>query len=607
MKLPMISIPTPGRGRPRAVDLTDAQGQRLAEIYLATNRTRAAGSMEAAWVLFCESEKVFPETIAHHRLVGALPTAALEWMRKAKGLVTLKRGGSKELRLKGPYQQGGMRTHWEENRRLHAGEVMTVDDLTRNAACWIPWPHGGCECSEKYGVRLGRWQTLTVGDHGTWAVPSVSSVFRYASSYTQVDAASIIHQTECNVGMRGFTKKESWWVVEGGVWQSKRLLEVLGDRFHSAKGRPMQKLIERWFGAFQTIDAAFTRDLGRQRGEVLENNQLWLDCRAGKKDPRKHFMGFEEGHQILMHLIRYMNEREVRSDLYGKWVPQERWDRDVEAHPLVVRDAADSWLCAPEKRTVKVSRAGMVQCKVIMADGVSRSLVWNAPELYELMGMSVDLYFDPLGEWPLQAVMVKPGSRKILGLATCQNPFGESRDADRERVAAIRRTMMSDLNIILGGNAGLRRTEGRGMGGTITITRGGTPLALPAPGRGSHSEDTLRRSEADHLADREKNQRGHTPAIPDPRHTTVAAESIFNPSVSREGTVVLSRRGDGRVDPLSSHEGNNFDPSVSREGSLGERRTTRGRVDSLSPDTVPERQRSLSRRAEIARGKVPNF
>ena len=154
--------------------------------------------------------------------------------------------------------------------------------------------------------------------------------------------------------------------------------------------------------------------------------------------------------------------------------------------------------------------------------------------------------------------MVKPASRKILGLATCQNPFGESRDADRERVAAIRRTMMSDLNIILGGNAGARTTAARGMGGVIEIRT-----------------NTLRRSEADHHAESETAGR-HDPAARDPRHTTVAAETIFDTSVSREGTP-------------------------------GERRTTRGRVDSISPDPALDRQRSLSRRAAAAREKTPNF
>lgn len=519
MKPVSFATPSPGPGRPREVELSAAQGRRLAKIYLATNRTRKEGSKEAAWVLFCEESGQFLHTVAHHRLVGSLPTAAQEWMRRAKGLVTPARGGSKALRLAGPYQQGGMRTHWLENRRLRAGESYSVDDLTRNVAVWIPWPHGGCPCSEKYGVRLGRWQTLVVCDDATFAIPAVSSVFRYAASYQGSDAASIIYQTECNVGMAGFEAGESRWIVEGGVWQSKAALAALNGRFHSAKGRPMQKLIERWFGAVQTLDAVWNRDLGRQRGEILENNQLWIDCRAGRKDPREHFASFQEGQESLLHAIRYMNEREVRSDLYGRWVPQQRWENDVQANPLVTRSAADAWVMMPERRPLKVNRLGMLACKVIMEDGVKRSLVWNAPFLYEWLGRTVELYFDPLGQWPLEGIVIQPGTRKVLGTAICQNPYGESRDADRERVAAIRRTMLSDLRIILGGHAGARRTIGRGLGGTIEI-------------------NTLHRSEADHLADREKNHRARdAAAVPDPRHPTVAVEPssvAANPTLPRE-------------------------------------------------------------------------
>lgn len=461
--------PSPPRGRPRLVELSPPEARRLCEIYLATNRTRKEGSMEAAWVLFAEECGKWPWTVKHHRLAGALPAAAREVLGAAKGLVTAKRGGAKDLRLKGPYQQGGMRTHWAEDRRLYAGESYSVDDLTRNVACWIPWTHGGCKCSEKYGVRLGRWQTLVVVDDATFAVVAVSSVFRYADSYRGGDVASLIYQTEHEVGMAGFEKEDSRWVIEGGVWQSKHALVALGERYYSAKGRPMQKLIERWFGAVQTIDAVWNRDLGRQRGEILENNKLWLACRAGKQDPRDHFPGFQDGQKTLRHAITYMNEREVRSDLYGRWVPQERWERDVEKNPLVTRPAEDSWVMMPERRELTVNRAGQVQCAVIMEDGQSRSLVWNAPFLYQHLGTKIDLYFDPLAEWPLTGTVVKRGTRQVLGEVTCQNPFGGSRHGDRERVAAIRRTMMTDLSIILGGGAGTRRVTKRGLGGTIDI------------------------------------------------------------------------------------------------------------------------------------------
>jgi hypothetical protein len=390
----------------------------------------------------------------------------------------------------------------------------------------------------------------------------VAQVFRYAASYQGADAASLIYQTERNVGMAGYGD-ESRWVVEGGVWQSNHALAALAGRFHSAKGRPMQKLIERWFGAVQTLDAVWNRDLGRQRGEILENNKLWLECRAGKKDPRQHFASFDEGSETLMHAIRYMNEREVRSDTYGKWVPQERWERDTAMYPLIQRDEKDAWVMAPERRTLKVSRAGMLKCQGILGDGVSRSLVFNAGVLYEWLGRSVELYFDPLSEWPIEGTLVVPGTRKVIGTAVCQNPYGASRDEDRERVAAIRRTMLSDLRVILGGNAGARLTEARGIGGTISIQRDGMADEISR-----HGGDTdLQRSAREH----------------------------------RTGS------GEAGVAPCRDHEPRTFNSGAAPDGGGGLHKVSSPNPDRSILEGRHDRFRSLSRKAEAARHKENKF
>jgi len=588
MKDPMF-LSLLNTGRPRAVELTREQARRLCELYLRTNRTRREGSMEVAWVLLAEETGLWPWTVAHHRLVGALPTAAVEVMRRAKGLVTTHRRGAKELRINGPHQQGGMRSYWGDDRRLRAGESFSVDDLTRNVGVIIPWPHGGCPCSEKFGVRLGRWQTLAVADDATGAVVAVSSVFRWASSYQGVDAASLIFQTERNVGMAGFSAGDSRWVVEGGVWQSKHALAALGGRFYSAKGRPGQKLIERWFGAMQTYDAVWNRDLGRQRGENLEANKLWLECRAGKRDPRGIFPGFEEGQESLQRLIRYMNEREVRSDgLYGRWVPQERWERDVAEHGLVRRSAEDAWVMMPERRSLMVSRRAQLSCSAVLADGVNRKLVWNGAFLYGHTGRTLDLYFDPMGEYPITGVVVEPRTRRVLGEVVCQASFGQSRDEDRERLAAIRRTMLTDLRVMMGTNAGMRRTEARGLGGSLAVERAGAADAAAA-------SDDFDRSEGDHLAGRGKNHRAHdAAAVPEPRQPTVAVENLSDGAVAREGSVLVSRTTRGAIGAI-------FQGAGSRTASAHDGPGT-GPLD-VSGGTFA----SLSRRAREAAAEVPNF
>jgi len=52
------------------------------------------------------------------------------------------------------------------------------------------------------------------------------------------------------------------------------------------------------------------------------------------------------------------------------------------------------------------------------------------------------LHFDPLGEWPLQAVVTVPGSVKVLGQVTCSNPvsLGGSGEDVAKQIRQIMRT-----------------------------------------------------------------------------------------------------------------------------------------------------------------------
>jgi hypothetical protein len=129
--------------------------------------------------------------------------------------------------------------------------------------------------------------------------------------------------------------------------------------------------------------------------------------------------------------------------------------------------------------------------------------------------------------------------------------------------------MLSDLRVILGGNAGARRTEARGIGGTISIQRDGMADEIRR-----HGETDFHRSAPDQGADREKNHRAHDAAVvPDPRHTTVAVESTFSTGVSREGMALGSQAKRGGAEST-------FDNG---------------------------RMKSLSRKAEAARNKMPNW
>lgn len=584
MKHPgFFTAPAPDRGRPRLVVLSDEQKRKLAATYLKTNRTRSEGSMETAWVLFTETAdgREHAWTVENRRIITRLPVAALEVMKKARPLVGADRGGSKRLRSEGPYVSGGMRINHLEGRRLLAGERYSVDDLTRNVPCWIPWPWGGCKTSDRFGVKLGRWQTLAVLDDASNAVIAVKSVFRAEQSYRGADAASLVFQVENQIGMRGFGAGEACWVVEGGVWQSQQMLTALAGRFISAKGRPNQKLIERWFGAMQVRDSINLGDMGRIRGERMEDNAIYMACRRGEKDPRSHFLCMETGQAALEETIEWMNTREVRSKIYGRWVPMERWQMDTEKQPLVTRSAEDAWVMSPERRSLTVNRKAMLACQAVGPLGVSMPMIFSAPWLWEHSGRKVDLYFDPLADWPILGYVADPKTRRLLGTVQCQASFGMSRDADVEMATAIRKTMMSELRCIVGTRA--RIVEARTTAGIQRI-------------------ELSRRSEPEHLADREKNHgtRGAAEVL-DPRHTTVAAGTPFGIAVDRKISVGESRTTRGGADP-SSAAGRLATPSHDRASGGG-----RGVMPAPAGGDSAGHLRSLSRKAAAAREQVPNW
>ena len=515
-------------GRPRKVELTPDQARALAAIYLETNRAHDAGSMEMAWVLFvegleCNGWKAHPEfahTVAHHRLASALPVAALEVMRRARALVGAKRGGAKRLLAESPSVRGTMRVNAKEKRRLYAGERYSVDDLTRNVGCWIPWPWGGCKCSDKFKVKLGRWQTLVVHDDASGMIIAVKSVFRFEQSYRGSDAASLILSTEAEVGMRDDGK----WVIEGGVWRSAQMMAALDGRWQSAMGRPNQKLVERWFNAMQTRDSVHLGDMGRIRGENLENNKDYLAGRDGARDPRKKFLEFEAAQERLMETIQWLNGRKIVSrDLYGEWVPEERWYEDIAAMPLTLRDPANMWAMAPERRTLTVSKHAQVSCTALGPMGVPMKIVFWADWLWQFSGKSVDVYFDPMGDWPLEATIADPKTRKMLGKALCQDAYGQGLDRDVAMQRAIRKSMMSELRVIVG-------TQRR-----VTETR--TPSGLDiSSSRGDGSLDFPARSEHGQLAgsgeEPGRGKRDHEPIV------TVGGQDMILPVANRS----LSRR-----------------------------------------------------------------
>lgn len=429
-------------GRP-GLELTPDEVTALQAEFLATNRTKRDGSMALAFVRFCEARpEKFGRHVRNHRPVSdVLPTAVVAACRAARALHVPHRGGQAALRHETPAIPGTMRTNRNHGRRIIAGERASIDDATRNVACWIPWPWGGCPCSEKYGVRLGRWQTLVVHDDATSYIPFVSSVFRYQQSYRATDAALAIYRTETDI------HQYDMWNIEGGVWQAKRTLAILEGRFHSAKGRPNQKLIENYFTRLWDVMAGQPGDVGRHRGEMKKTSDLYVAARQGRVDPREHFMSYEVAQSALYQAIDYLQDREIRSKQYGRWIPSQRWAADLEKSPRPPRPKNDH-LILPAHAVRKVHK-----CALTVSEegplGCPMKWTFTADWLYQHEGRKVAIYFDPLSEWPVQATATDPTNpKKILGTLTCLNPLGNSIDPQIELARAVRNTMMSEIRVL---------------------------------------------------------------------------------------------------------------------------------------------------------------
>lgn len=469
-------------GRPPVATLTSDDLAEIKSLYVAgTNTSKHEGSMLLAWVRFCEDR---PERFGHlvkdHMPATTIPTAVVEACRQSRALIGAARGGAARQRHEGAYVPGTMRRHHAVQRRLMSGERASVDDATRNVACWIPWPWGGCPCSDKFGVRLGRWQTLLVHDDASSFIPFISSVFRWHQSYRGTDAASVIYRAESQV------VQFDHWAIEGGVWQGKRTLEVLGGRFISAKGRPNQKLVENAIGRLWGVMAGQTGDVGRHRAELKTASDLYVKCRNGSADPRKHFLSLTQGQEQLYQSVEYLNEKRIQSRTYGTWVPKSRWEADLDEFPRLARNAADDFLILPAAKTRKV-RSGMFKLTLEGPQGMP--MVWTFAEdwLWQYEGREVTAYFDPMAAWPVTATITLKGDRKPLGTVVCINSFGESKDRAAEIVRSIRQTMMTETRVIL-----TRHTERtiRHNAGVI-VTTSTMPAIAATNENGAHTPDEL--------------------------------------------------------------------------------------------------------------------
>ena len=383
-------------GRPPLCDWPAEDVQTIRETYLRTNRGEDAGSMSMAVRICRHQGKLTPETTALLKRPASSKHYIPPSLRKELMISPAVRRHHRHptnATLSGPYVPGTTRLCTDLSRRLYYGERLSFDDGSQNLIVCVPWPWGGTPEADRYGIRTCRGQWLLAHDDATSAIAAWVFTLRPRDSYRDPDALGLVYRC-----MRDVVKPDEA-VCEGGVWQSKRAQafhRAAGVRVIDAKGRPHLKLIENWFNRAWTFLSHYPDgQIGRFRAEMQRESDLLMRCRSGAVDGRRHFIMLPDLLREFDECIAFLDQDQVESDLYGKWVPAERRALDLAAHPRGRLEADLSAFAAPEVHVVTVQRGGMVLCKTTCPLGIPHPYEFMDERLAPLERVKVRVLYDP--------------------------------------------------------------------------------------------------------------------------------------------------------------------------------------------------------------------
>ena len=232
---------------------------------------------------------------------------------------------------------------------------------------------------------------------------------------------------------------------------------------------------------------------GRYRGEMRRESLLWESVRSGARDPRSCFPTLEEFLEALRGAIGYLQQEQIESSVYGKWVPQELYGAEAKANgmPLVAGLERYSLPVAAER---KLQRGGMVTVAAeTIFEGHRHQYAFATAEGWRWDGAPVIVRFDPrtAAERGASLELAKPwkdspAGMVIDGAAQCVSPAPDFVSATgfvdvRRAAGATKRAARAATRSVVaaydqrGEIAARQRTEEGAASGSI---RGGT-LAEP--------------------------------------------------------------------------------------------------------------------------------
>lgn len=370
-------------------DMEPEQKARLQQIYLRTNRTRDAGSMRTAakfWAMDQETPELWRHAVLSRIEKGQLPGPVKRALRE----VTQAHVEQYRRPRLAPVVTMAGTVGANVRDKIDRRRVIESDDGTLNFVACIPWPMGGDPCSDKHGVRIGRWQWLPMIECG-WShqVVGYSLVCRPKGSYRAEDIRTLIHQLALARGLPDEFR------FEHGAWESDSivgLIQKLGVTLTTVNQPNQKPFVEGFFGKAWTYLSVMGGQVGRFRGDMETENRIVEACRAGRRDPRVVFPMLADAVRALDGTVATHNSDTVDS-IYGRWVPNARAAALDQERPWRQLPPALRYLFSPICREWTVA-AGSVGGNVPILEDLSVPFHFAHSELWRWNGHKVRLYFD---------------------------------------------------------------------------------------------------------------------------------------------------------------------------------------------------------------------
>lgn len=377
-------------------------------------------------------------------------------------------------------------------RPLRAGTLFESDDGTINFPVVVPWPYGGDPCSDKFGVKVGRFQLLPVVDVRTRFCPFWHFVIRSKASYRGEDIVALFGAAFTEVGMPEALR------LERGSWEStivREALQLAGVPVIQAWHSKQKNAVEGFFDRLWTPLSLAPGDVGRSRGDHAEHTALLAQCEAGRRDPREVFLTPEQAATEIGRAVAFVNSEPIESRAWGRWVPQALFESQIAERPLPKLHEGLRVFFSRECREWTVRKGavgGTVETPTL------RFPIWfQAEGLWEFEGCRVRCHFDPFAPEVLGTIVLleawrsyQPGhviaaSVRSLDLPPQAVLSSDWKDDEATRSLAIRKAMSKAVRTESWSWRGGRRSEARdGFGNTAIVSDGVRPVSGIAPATG---------------------------------------------------------------------------------------------------------------------------